>query len=436
MSLHQINDNQPNNERISAVKTLLSTLVSEYDANSKLNGQWGVIFKSIQSVSSEYSHLDNYYSAKLHENRNRNRYLDILPFENTRFKSPNLPYINANCVDASYINCNYILSQGPLDGFIEEFWTMIWDSDASIIVCLANRIENDKIKFDSYYDDDYEVSHGKYQIKTVIKKYCGNNIIVRKITIVKYETLKPEYKTIRHIQYTGWPDHGIPSNISEFLEICTTIDSYRSCSPVVVHCSAGIGRTGTLCVVHIIINLIKRFLRGEDLNWSDLPMFSSLNSQKPDNKDNFRLCRQSKQNYGSGILKANLILSNKNNIQKQSKRKHLANKCVVPCAKTDNTFKCFFLSRTLPPLQNISLQSVPCVQNKISNPIRTDYQLSSDQCEDKNKNQEMSNFKIDIAKLIIELRKFRYKLVQMEDQFVFCFRASIEGISKLLAEYE
>jgi protein tyrosine phosphatase len=256
----------------------------------------------------------DFTTASIKNNNSRNRYGDVLAYEKTRFFSKNLDYINANWVDHKYI-----LTQGPIEKHINDFWTMVLDSDANIVICLANEIENSQYKFDPYFSDDKEKIYDRIKINVEsMTKYEEEHIIVRTIRIskIKYTYDRIENKSsdstenkssdstendtfydkdssseheisfqkirkvrkvqiietvenvkyIKHIHYTGWPDYGTPSNVSNFLQILSLTEELSEKSsnaqPIIVHCSAGIGRTGTFTVVKEVLDIVKSVLDG------------------------------------------------------------------------------------------------------------------------------------------------------------------------------
>ena len=230
------------------LQKVLDDFTLEYNRlvdTNEINALYDQIDRSSRKI------LYRYDSANTIFNVPRNRYYNILPHEDTRFQSPNLPYINANVVEGCYI-----LAQGPISHFIDDFLTMVWDSNADTIVCLAKEIELNKAKFDPYYDDLVEKNFGHYIVRVESMNRDHKNIIIRKLAIVKNDV---ERKTFTQIQYIGWPDHGLPSQVSEFLKILQLVGKTR---PIVVHCSAGVGRTGTFCVVHKILSAAMAYLDG------------------------------------------------------------------------------------------------------------------------------------------------------------------------------
>lgn len=263
--------------RIAIVENLLNKLTGEYAHLTNIIDEDGdpvrlhALFDEMESISRKFPH--RYDAAINGDNWTRNRYSDVLPPEHSRFKSANVAYINANVCGP---DANYILTQGPVARYVNEFWTMLWDSNATLIVCLANQIENGKIKFDPYFDGTVwaksPVLGGEDDFNIRVESVTGSSIRTRQLCITLPESVRgrgtgrdgrgDESRIITHIHYTRWPDNGLPEKNSHLLEICDEMDNLSLNTPTIIHCSAGIGRTGTLCVIHRVITLAKDILQG------------------------------------------------------------------------------------------------------------------------------------------------------------------------------
>ncbi|XP_064884178.1 tyrosine-protein phosphatase non-receptor type 6 isoform X4 [Columba livia] len=182
-------------------------------------------FDSLQKQ--EAKHLFDRHEGQRPENKSKNRYKNILPFDHSRVilqgRDPNIPgsdYINANYVKNKLISpdeCTktYIASQGCLDATVNDFWQMVWQENTRIIVMTTREVER------------------------------GRGKAVREIW---------------HYQYLSWPDHGVPSEPGGVLSFLDQInqkqESIPNAGPILVHCSAGIGRTGTMIVIDMIVETI------------------------------------------------------------------------------------------------------------------------------------------------------------------------------------
>lgn len=195
-----------------------------------------------ESLIREYSKLvkktenidPNIFTSETRNQSGRNRYHNILPNEPTRFKiekNRNF-YFNANWV----LGQQAIACQGPLPKEIDQFWEMVWHSDVSTIVMVANPIEDGKSKCSMYWK-------GMPSTEDVVFENGEQAIFKRTIPLTKGE----EKKTIVQYQLVNWPDQGIvkPEILAELVKVTS-----KEKGKILVHCSAGVGRTGTFLAVY------------------------------------------------------------------------------------------------------------------------------------------------------------------------------------------
>ncbi|XP_050686630.1 uncharacterized protein LOC126980589 isoform X5 [Eriocheir sinensis] len=202
--------------------------------------------------------------ARRQENEKKNRYRDISPYDTTRVTlttSPSGDYINASYVNmevqASGIVNRYIASQGPLAGTCADFWYMVWEQQSTLIVMLTTVVEQGRVKCHRYWPRLYEtVDFGILQV-TCNKEEETPGFAFREFTLINTET--QEERHITHMQYLAWPDHGVPDDSTEFLNFVTQVRKARvgMVEPTIVHCSAGIGRTGVLILMETAQCLIE-----------------------------------------------------------------------------------------------------------------------------------------------------------------------------------
>ena len=192
---------------------------------------------------------------------NKNRYGDIGPF-----KDNVVPLKNNNYINASFINIpnehSFIATQGPLDTTISDFWEMIIDYNVMVIVMLCNTIEGNNNKCSEYWNKQLIEKDNLFVLKNITlidSKF--QNLIIREIEIQKNGNW--EIKKVFHFQFIGWPDHDVPNEeyvFDTFLYLFEQINEKKS-NTTVVHCSAGVGRTGTfLTLINLyndIVNQIK-----------------------------------------------------------------------------------------------------------------------------------------------------------------------------------
>eukprot|EP01097_Dermamoeba_algensis_P011404 TRINITY_DN882_c0_g2_i2.p1 TRINITY_DN882_c0_g2~~TRINITY_DN882_c0_g2_i2.p1 ORF type:complete len:454 (-),score=62.91 TRINITY_DN882_c0_g2_i2:237-1598(-) len=212
----------------------------------------------------EHQYFLNYNSAHKPGNRGKNRYANVLPLEESRVKLPllegiaNSDYVNANYIDGLIPSSShaYISTQGPLETTLADFWRLVWFENVHVILMLTKLVENDRAKCFRYFPqqktkDLLEVDGFKIQLVSK-EKIENSHLVVRSLVLT--ETKSQETRKVTHLQYIEWPDHGLPSSTKTFRELMNLADeANQKGGPFVVHCSAGIGRTGTFCTVHSVI---------------------------------------------------------------------------------------------------------------------------------------------------------------------------------------
>ncbi|KAF6017793.1 PTPN3 [Bugula neritina] len=202
--------------------------------------------------------------AKVADNLCKNRYRDISPYDQTRVLLRNLPtgdYINANYINmeipGSGIVNRYIAAQGPLPNTCADFWEMVWQQQITLVVMLTALVERGRIKCHQYWPHLYETTDfGTLQL-TCLKEKETRSFAFREFTLVNMET--SEERHIYQMQYIAWPDHGVPDDSSDFLDFVIRVRQKRvgMTEPTLVHCSAGIGRTGVLILMETAMCLIE-----------------------------------------------------------------------------------------------------------------------------------------------------------------------------------
>ncbi|KAM6458366.1 receptor-type tyrosine-protein phosphatase C [Liasis olivaceus] len=206
-------------------------------------------FQSIPRVFSKYSIKE----ARKPYNQNKNRYIDILPYDYNRVElSSSLgeaghDYINASHIDGFKEMRKYIAAQGPKEETTDDFWRMIWEQKATIVVMVTRCEEGNKIKCAKYWPSMEEeiASYGDIIVKINECKVYPDYII-RKLHI-NHRRDKAAGRDVTHIQFTSWPDHGVPDDPHLLLKLRRRVNNLSNffSGPIVVHCSAGVGRTGT-----------------------------------------------------------------------------------------------------------------------------------------------------------------------------------------------
>uniref|UniRef100_A0A8C2KU91 protein-tyrosine-phosphatase n=1 Tax=Cyprinus carpio TaxID=7962 RepID=A0A8C2KU91_CYPCA len=200
--------------------------------------------------------------AKLPQNLSKNRYRDISPYDATRVILKGTDdYINANYINmeipASSLINRYIACQGPLPNTCPDFWQMTWEQGSSLVVMLTTQVERGRVKCHQYWPNPSgSATYGGFQVSCQTEE--GNSaFLVRDMTLTHIES--GESRELTQIQYLAWPDHGVPDDSTDFLDFVALVRSKRAGKdePVVVHCSAGIGRTGVLITMETAMCLME-----------------------------------------------------------------------------------------------------------------------------------------------------------------------------------
>ncbi|CAH8633247.1 unnamed protein product [Dicrocoelium dendriticum] len=223
-------------------------------------------------------------AARLTENEFKNRYRDISPYDQTRVILQRGPgdYINASFVIMDFPKAgfavNYIAAQGPLLSTYGDFWQMCWEQHVTVIVMLTAVSERGRVKCHQYWPDlgqSFKFTTTapigpvgqrdplNLQVQTMKEEVAGE-FAFREFTLTQTASSEApfsnECRRVEQLQHTSWPDHGTPSNMVELIEFVQRIREKRgkSTAPIVVHCSAGIGRTGVLIAMETAMNLMER----------------------------------------------------------------------------------------------------------------------------------------------------------------------------------
>ncbi|XP_038677676.1 tyrosine-protein phosphatase non-receptor type 11b isoform X1 [Scyliorhinus canicula] len=219
----------------------------------------------------EYKLLYSRKEGQRMENKSKNRYKNILPFDNTRVT---LKEVDETILGSDYINANnitngkhgdesktYIATQGCLQNTINDFWKMIYQENTHVIVMTTKEVERGRNKCFRYWPDlEASKQYGTISVRN-LKERMAQDYIVRELEVTQTAQNEPP-RHIWHYQYLSWPDHGVPNEPGGVLSFLDQVNraqqSIPDTGPIIVHCSAGIGRTGTIIVIDMLVADINR----------------------------------------------------------------------------------------------------------------------------------------------------------------------------------
>ncbi|XP_062450973.1 receptor-type tyrosine-protein phosphatase V-like isoform X7 [Rhea pennata] len=219
-------------------------------------------FEELKEVGKEQPKVE----AELSTNISKNRYPHVLPYDHSRVKlsqlgeDPHSDYINANFMPGYTSQQEFIATQGPLKKTIEDFWRLVWEQNVCNIIMLTVCMENGRVLCDHYWpSESAPVSYGQVQVH-LLKQSSSEEWTMREFKLW-HEGLQAE-RHVSHLHYTAWPDHGIPestTSIMAFRELVREhIKGAKDAGPTLVHCSAGVGRTGTFIALDCLLQQMKQ----------------------------------------------------------------------------------------------------------------------------------------------------------------------------------
>ncbi|XP_045696003.1 receptor-type tyrosine-protein phosphatase delta isoform X8 [Phyllostomus hastatus] len=217
--------------------------------------------------SQEYESIDpgqqfTWEHSNLEVNKPKNRYANVIAYDHSRVLLsaiegiPGSDYVNANYIDGYRKQNAYIATQGSLPETFGDFWRMIWEQRSATVVMMTKLEERSRVKCDQYWPSRGTETHGLVQVTLLdtveLATYC-----VR--TFALYKNGSSEKREVRQFQFTAWPDHGVPEHPTPFLAFLRRVKACNppDAGPMVVHCSAGVGRTGCFIVIDAMLERIK-----------------------------------------------------------------------------------------------------------------------------------------------------------------------------------
>ncbi|XP_062990783.1 phosphatidylinositol phosphatase PTPRQ [Elgaria multicarinata webbii] len=203
--------------------------------------------------------------ADLPWNRSKNRFPNIKPYNNNRVKLmpdasiPGSDYINASYVSGYLCPNEFIATQGPLPGTVGDFWRMVWETRAKTLVMLTQCFEKGRIRCHQYWpEDNIPVTVFGDIVITKLVEDIQIDWTIRDLKIEKHG----DCMMVRQCNFTAWPEHGVPETSVSLVHFVKLIRASRAhdSTPIVVHCSAGVGRTG----VYIALDHLTQHINDHD----------------------------------------------------------------------------------------------------------------------------------------------------------------------------
>ncbi|XP_034386406.1 protein tyrosine phosphatase receptor type Fa isoform X8 [Cyclopterus lumpus] len=217
--------------------------------------------------SQEYESVDpgqqfTWEHSNLEVNKPKNRYANVIAYDHSRViltpvdGVPGSDYVNANYIDGYRKQNAYIATQGPLPETLSDFWRMVWEQRTCTIIMMTRLEEKSRVKCDQYWPSRGTETYGMIQV-TMLDTVELATYSVR--TFALYKNGSSEKREVRQFQFMAWPDHGVPEYPTPTLAFLRRVKACNppDAGPMVVHCSAGVGRTGCFIVIEATLERMK-----------------------------------------------------------------------------------------------------------------------------------------------------------------------------------
>ncbi|XP_039670684.1 receptor-type tyrosine-protein phosphatase F isoform X17 [Perca fluviatilis] len=217
--------------------------------------------------SQEYESIDpaqqfTWENSNMEVNKPKNRYANVIAYDHSRVvltsvdAVPGSDYINANYIDGYRKQNAYIATQGPLPETLSDFWRMVWEQRSHTIIMMTRLEEKSRVKCDQYWPSRGTETYGMIQV-TMLDTVELATYSVR--TFALYKNGSSEKREVRQFQFMAWPDHGVPEYPTPILAFLRRVKACNppDAGPMVVHCSAGVGRTGCFIVTDAMLERMK-----------------------------------------------------------------------------------------------------------------------------------------------------------------------------------
>jgi receptor-type tyrosine-protein phosphatase N len=244
------------------------------------------------------------------ENKKKNRYPDKLPYDHNRVilnalvNATNSDYINASTVtDHDPRNPSYIVCQGPLGQTVADFWQMIWEQGCVVIVMLSRLQDNGYQLCTRYWPEEGSEQYHIFEVHLVSEHVWCEDYLVRSVYLKNTRT--GETRTVTQFHFRSWPAHGVPSSTKALLEFRRKVNkSYRGrACPIVVHCSDGVGRSGTYVLIDMVLNRLSKGCKEIDIA-ATLEHIRDQRGGMVQNRQQFEFCLMAVAEEVHAILKA------------------------------------------------------------------------------------------------------------------------------------
>ena len=253
-------------------KTLDSAiLVKMFEATFRersIRGEIAKEFEKVQEFSAALNMMKTREAGQAEINCNRNRFIDIIPFDDNYVSLsreqgiPPSTYINASYLDNMDVLDKIIVTQGPKQNTVLDFWRMVIDKKCRHIIMLTNCQEQGRVKCFQYWPPSGQMLHfDDVSLFTADETEIHPGLLIRKIevTVEDEEGQAASVHEVRQLHLSSWPDHGVPEHVESVLAFVRVAANFRDADYSVVHCSAGVGRTGeaiTLPVLRTINDIL------------------------------------------------------------------------------------------------------------------------------------------------------------------------------------
>ncbi|KAL5259539.1 hypothetical protein ACHWQZ_G009857 [Mnemiopsis leidyi] len=285
---------------ITSYREILEHVQKQFKESYVTSDKYKLEFDQLKAHSDGLMATQGRDDGWLQYNRCKNRYKDILPYDKTRVRLPVIKniagsdYINASHISGPEGYVNYIAAQGPLPGTVFDFWRMVWYNYATVIVMVCKEVEMGKNKCANYWGKGPgdALKRGNFSV-TLVSEKQEESYIVRKLVLNCADVTREVFQ----YQYLNWPDRDVPTDGEPLNKMLTIVRDKCPArpttggpgSPIVIHCSAGCGRTGTV----LAIDYIDILIRNQQL-YKEFSLFELVKKMRT---ERVAIC-QTKQQYG------------------------------------------------------------------------------------------------------------------------------------------